>query len=326
MAAQHITTNKKDYGKVAVLMGGWSAEREVSLNGGSAVLNALKRQNVDCVAIDVKKDTVISQIDKSDFDIAFNMLHGRGGEDGVIQAILELKAKPYTGSNVLASALTMDKIKTKQLFDGVGLPTPRFAVITEDSNFDYIASSLGLPLVVKPVLEGSSLGMSIVEESGELYKAYLTAAKFRSSVMAETYIEGVEYTATILGRNVLPIIRLDTPRKFYDYVAKYEASDTNYICPCGLDEQMETQLKNLALSAFDATGACGWGRVDLFLDQQNKPWIIEINTVPGMTDHSLVPMSAAQDGINFDQLVLSILDEAMNTKYRAEVENENQSE
>jgi D-alanine-D-alanine ligase len=325
---RHIkfTNSQRSYGKVAVLMGGWSAEREVSLNGGSAVLNALKRQNIECVAIDVKKETILSQIENCDFDIAFNMLHGRGGEDGVIQAVLELKAIPYTGSNVLASAITMDKVKTKQLLDGVGLPTPRFSIMTEGSNFDYIASSIGLPLVVKPALEGSSLGMSIVEDSSELYNAFLTASRFCSSVMAETYIEGIEYTATILERNVLPLIRLDTPRKFYDYVAKYEATDTNYICPCGLDDEIEAQLKNLALSAFDATGASGWGRVDMFLDLHNKPWIIEINTVPGMTDHSLVPMAAAQEGISFDELVLLILDDALSRKSSAEVENESQSE
>ncbi|MFV2059813.1 MAG: D-alanine--D-alanine ligase [Gammaproteobacteria bacterium] len=329
MSVQNLNNNFKSnpdhYGKVVVLMGGWSAEREVSLNGGSAVLNALKRQNIECAAIDVKKETAISQIENCEYDIAFNMLHGRGGEDGVIQALLELKAKPYTGSNVIASALTMDKIKTKQLLDGIGLPTPGFAIMTEDSDFEYIASSLGLPLVVKPALEGSSVGMSIVEDASELYGAYVTASRFCTNVMAERYIDGAEYTATILGHEALPLIRLDTPRKFYDYVAKYEATDTNYYCPCGLDDVIEMQLNNLALSVFDATGASGWGRVDLFLDQQNKPWIIEINTVPGMTDHSLVPMAAEQAGIDFDKLVLLILDEALNEECKAEVENESQS-
>jgi len=312
-----------DYGKVVVLMGGWSAEREVSLNGGSAVLKALTKQNIDCVAIDVKRDKVSSQIENCDYDVAFNMLHGRGGEDGVIQALLELKNKPYTGSGVMASAITMDKVITKQLLDGIGLPTPRFAIITEDSDFDLIASTLGLPIVVKPALEGSSVGMSIVEEVSEFYEAYITASRFCTSVMAETYIDGVEYTATILGNNCLPIIRLDTPRKFYDYVAKYEATDTSYQCPCGLDAEKETQLKNLALSAFKATGASGWGRVDLFIDQQDKPWIIEINTVPGMTDHSLVPMAAAAQGIEFEELVLMILDEALINETKAEVLDEN---
>lgn len=320
--------NKKlnnNYGKVVVLMGGWSAEREVSLNGGSAVLKALQTQNIDCVAIDVKKEEVSTQLDNCDYDIAFNMLHGRGGEDGIIQALLELKGKPYTGSDVLASALTMDKVKTKQLFDGVGLPTPRFEIMNENSNFEYIASNIGLPLVVKPALEGSSIGMSIVEEARDLYKAYKLASQYCTSVMAEVYINGKEYTATILGNKVLPIIRLDTPRKFYDYVAKYEASDTNYFCPCGLDFDKEAALKNLALSAFNATGASGWGRVDLFVDQQDKPWLIEINTVPGMTDHSLVPMSAVQDGIEFSQLVLKILDEALKNGAKVEVISENQS-
>ncbi|MFV1982414.1 MAG: D-alanine--D-alanine ligase [Thiohalomonadales bacterium] len=317
--------HKKDYGKVVVLMGGWSGEREVSLNGGRAVLKALTKQKINCIALDVKKNTVLSQIENCDFDIAFNMLHGRGGEDGTIQALLELKAKPYTGSDVLSSAITMDKIKTKQLFNGVGLPTPGFEVITQDSNFDFIASSIGLPLVVKPALEGSSLGMSIVEENSEFYEAYITASRFCKSVMAETYINGIEYTATILGNNVLPLIRLDTPRKFYDYIAKYEATDTNFYCPCGLNDEKESQLKNLALSAFNVTGASGWGRVDMFVDQQNKPWIIEINTVPGMTDHSLVPMAAAEDGIEFDELVLKILDEALKKENSAEVLYENQS-
>jgi len=315
-----------NYGVVAVLMGGWSAEREVSLNGGSAVFNALKKQNIDCVAIDIRKDQVLSQLESCDYDIAFNMLHGRGGEDGVIQALLELKAKPYTGSDVLASALTMDKVKTKQLLDGVGLPTPRFAILTEDSDYDYIVSSLGLPLVIKPALEGSSIGMSIVEDLSELSQAYKTAAHYCTSVMAEAFIDGIEYTATIIADSVLPIIRLDTPRQFYDYVAKYEANDTNYSCPCGLDTEKETQLKHLALSAFKACGASGWGRVDLFIDQHNKPWIIEINTVPGMTDHSLVPMAAAEQGISFESLVLRILDEALNKAKKAEVIHESQSE
>jgi len=326
MTIQHINNSKiKNYGKVMVLMGGWSAEREVSLNGGSAVLQALKNQGIDCFAVDIKKDKVISQISDSNYDVAFNMLHGRGGEDGVVQALLELNSKPYTGSGVLASALTMDKIKTKQLLEGVGLPTPAFAILTGDSDFDYVASSIGLPLVVKPALEGSSVGMSIVEESSELYDAYVTASAYCCSVMAEAYIDGKEYTATVIGSRVLPIIRLDTPRKFYDYVAKYEANDTNYFCPCGLDEAKETQLKNLVLSVFNATGATGWGRVDLFIDQQDKPWIIEINTVPGMTDHSLVPKAASAEGIDFEQLVLMILNEALIKESVAEVANENQS-
>ncbi|VAW99163.1 D-alanine--D-alanine ligase [hydrothermal vent metagenome] len=328
MTIENINKNnntRNDYGKVVVLMGGWSAEREVSLNGGSAVVDALQKQDIDCVALDIKKSEVFSQISNCEYDIAFNMLHGRGGEDGIIQALLELKSKPYTGSDVSASAITMDKVKTKQLLEGVGLPTPSFAVITEESDLEYIASSLGLPLVVKPALEGSSFGMSIVEEVSEFYDAYVLASDFCSSVMAEAFIEGIEYTATILGDDVLPIIRLETPRKFYDYVAKYEATDTHYFCPAGLDNNEEEQLKNLALSAFKACGAIGWGRVDLFIDQDNKPWIIEINTVPGMTDHSLVPMSAAQAGINFETLVLMILDEALKKEKYAEVVNENQS-
>jgi len=325
MTIHPINTNN-DYGKVVVLMGGWSGEREVSLNGGSAVLKALKNKNIDSFAIDVKKDKIMTQLENCDYDIAFNMLHGRGGEDGVIQALLELKAKPYTGSDIIGSSITMDKVKTKQLFDGVGLPTPRFAIITEDSDFDFVTSSIGLPLVVKPALEGSSLGMSIVDDVSELYDAYVTASRFCDSVMAEAYIDGIEYTAAIIGERVLPIIRLDTPRKFYDYVAKYEATDTNYHCPCGLDEEKEMQLRHLALSAFKITGASGWGRVDLFIDQQNKPWIIEVNTVPGMTDHSLVPIAAKQAGIDFDEFVLMVLDEALKQENKAEVINESQSE
>ncbi len=326
MTIEQINNKQNNnYGKVVVLMGGWSAEREVSLNGGSAVLKALKKRNIDCVAIDVKKENILSQLDNCEFDIAFNMLHGRGGEDGVIQAVLELKSKPYTGSGVMASAITMDKVKTKQLLEGVGLPTPGFTIITEDSDFEYIASSMGLPLVIKPALEGSSVGMSIVEDVSEFYDAYLLASRYCRSVMAETYIDGIEYTATIVGGLVLPLIRLDTPRKFYDYVAKYEATDTHYQCPCGLDEETETQLKHLALSAFNASDAQGWGRVDLFVDKAGKPWIIEINTVPGMTDHSLAPMSAAQLGIEFDELVVMILDEAIKDQKNAEVAYENQS-
>lgn len=302
------------YGKVAVLMGGWSAEREISLKSGSAVLEALTRQAVDCVGIDLQLDKVCQQLGSSDFSIAFNMLHGRGGEDGLVQAVLEILKIPYTGSNILASSLTMDKEKSKLVMLGAGLPTPKFLLIegsSENINLDNesIIASLGLPLVVKPVLEGSSVGMSIVHHSEDLQAAIVKAFKYDCDVLLESFIKGIEYTISIVGDEVLPVIRVETPREFYDYAAKYEVNDTKFLCPCGLDEEKESQLKQLAHAVFKTLGARGWGRVDLFVDDNNKPWIIELNTVPGMTDHSLVPIAAKAKGIGFDELVIRILDE-----------------
>ena len=303
------STTQHAFGKVAVLMGGWSAEREISLQSGRAVLNALQQSNVDAYGIDVDHG-IASVLSQGEYDKAFIMLHGRGGEDGTMQGLLGTMGIAYTGSGVLGSALAMDKLRSKQIWKATGLPTPAYVVLDSVESCNHAVESLGLPLIVKPVLEGSSIGMSKVEHGDEMVPAWDLARACEGEVIAEKWIEGKEYTAAILGRRVLPMIRLETQRKFYDYVAKYEASDTQYICPCGLDETIETELGQLMLNAFDAVGASGWGRVDFMMDVDNRAWLIEVNTVPGMTDHSLVPMAARQAGFGFDDLVLEILGNA----------------
>lgn len=296
----------KDFGKVAVLMGGRSAEREISLRSGNAVLQALRQRGVDAHGVD-SGDDVIEQLRVGSFDRTFIALHGRGGEDGVIQGALETIGMPYTGSGVLGSALGMDKLRCKRLWQSAGLPTPDYELLHADTDFAHVAGRLHLPLIVKPVHEGSSIGMSRVEQMPALADAYAQAARFDREVIAERWVHGAEYTAAILGHEALPLIRLETPNAFYDFEAKYQADTTRYHCPCGLPPEQERQLQQLALQAFDVCGASGWGRVDLLLDRDRHPWLIEINTVPGMTDHSLVPMAAKAAGISFDELVLRIL-------------------
>jgi D-alanine-D-alanine ligase len=295
----------EQYGKVAVLMGGESAERAISLKSGGAVLAALQRSGVDAQGIDVGKE-VIDQLISAAFDRAFIILHGRGGEDGVIQGALECLGLPYTGSGVLGSALGMDKHRTKAAWRGMGLPTPESVVMTQADDLGQ-ADALGYPLMIKPSAEGSSIGMSKVVSADQLQKAWEEASKYDCQVLAERWIEGAEYTTAILGDEVLPMIRLETPRQFYDYQAKYSADTTRYHCPCGLLEEQEKALRELSYKAFEAVGAHGWGRVDLIIDQTLQPWLIEVNTQPGMTDHSLVPMAAKAAGIPFDELVLRIL-------------------
>lgn len=296
----------KNYGKVAVLMGGWSAEREISLMSGQAVLNGLKECGVDAHGVDVDHD-IARVIGRGNYDSAFVVLHGRGGEDGTIQGLLEAMSVPYTGSKVLGSALAMDKLRTKQVWQAMDLPTPDYCVLDSDESCAVALQKIGLPLIVKPVLEGSSIGMSKVVNEEELVAAWEMATACGGTVIAERWVNGSEYTAAILGERVLPMIRLETPHEFYDYTAKYQSDDTQYICPCGLDEDTESSLAEVMLSAFNAVGASGWGRVDFMIDGNNQPWLIEVNTVPGMTDHSLVPMAAKQAGISFKQLVLEIL-------------------
>ncbi|ADJ27200.1 D-alanine--D-alanine ligase [Nitrosococcus watsonii] len=300
----------KAWGKVAVLMGGYSAEREISLKSGTAVLQALLRQGIEAHGIDVGKE-VLTQLSKGEFTRAFIVLHGRGGEDGVIQGALETLNLPYTGSGVLGSALTMDKLRSKQLWRGMDLPTADFSALTEDTDPAVIAADLGLPLIVKPAREGSSLGMMKVESTDALQSAYREAAIFDTAVFAERWLSGAEYTAAILADRVLPLIRLETPRVFYDFEAKYHANTTHYFCPCGLSERQEHVLQALALEAFQVLGASGWGRVDLRCDEKAHPYLLEINTVPGMTDHSLVPMAAQAAGIGFDEMVLRILESSL---------------
>ncbi|MCU7813215.1 MAG: D-alanine--D-alanine ligase [Candidatus Thiodiazotropha sp. (ex Notomyrtea botanica)] len=286
-------------------MGGDSAEREVSLNSGTAVLSALQKCGVDAHGIDVGADLPSRLVDK-DFDRAFIILHGRRGEDGVMQGALDRIGMPYTGSGVLGSALSMDKYRSKALWRGLGLPTPEAVLISQQSEL-AAADSLGYPLIIKPSREGSSIGMAKVESREALEQAWEMASRYDGMVLAERWIEGREYTTAVLQDAALPLIRLETPRSFYDYEAKYHADTTSYHCPCGLSADQEAELQALCLQAFEAVGASGWGRVDLMLDEQDRPWLIEVNTVPGMTDHSLVPMSAKVAGIDFDQLVLRIL-------------------
>jgi D-alanine-D-alanine ligase len=302
-----MTRSAAEFGKVAVLMGGRSAEREVSLRSGAAVLEGLRRRGVDAHGIDVGAG-VLRVLEAGGYDRAFIALHGRGGEDGVIQGALEVLGLPYTGSGVLGSALGMDKLRTKQLWLGSGLPTPEFAVLEDGMDLDGVVDALGLPLMVKPACEGSSIGMTKVTTRSALAPARRLAAGYDRRVFAERWIHGAEYTAAILGREPLPLIRLETPRDFYDYDAKYQAEDTRYICPCGLAPEQERELQGLALRAFEAIGASGWGRVDLLVDADLRPWLIEANTIPGMTDHSLVPMAARAAGIDFEELVWRILE------------------
>ena len=300
---------RRDFGKVAVLMGGPSAEREVSLKSGNAVLAALKRQGIEAHSIDADKST-LRLLEDGRFDRAFIALHGRWGEDGVIQGALEVLDIPYTGSGVLGSALGMDKLRTKFLWTAAGIPTPEYAVLAPGTNLDQVAVRLGLPVFVKPVREGSSLGVSKAKTAAELKTAWETAAKFDDQVIAERFIDGAEITCGILGDQVLPLIKIETDREFYDYEAKYLLDTTRYLCPCGLPAAQEREIQQLARRAFEAVGCAGWGRVDFMLDRTGRAYALEVNTVPGMTDHSLVPKAAKQAGIDFDQLVLRILETA----------------
>ena len=298
---------KKSLGRVAVLMGGWAAEREISLKSGAAVLEALCRAGVNAEGIDVKRD-ILSQLQTRQYDRAFIVLHGRGGEDGVIQAALELLQIPYTGCGVMASAISMDKLMTKRVWMGENLPTPRLEMLNAQTNFADVIESLGVPLMVKPATEGSSIGMAKVSNADDLNAAWKNAAQYDDQVFAEQWVEGDEYTCAILDQQVQPLIRLEVQNDFYDYEAKYQSNDTQYHCPCGLDEETEIELQQLALQAFLAVQGKGWGRVDMMRDKMGKTWLIEVNTVPGMTSHSLVPMAAQANGISFEQLVVKILE------------------
>ncbi len=297
------------YGKVVVLMGGNSAERDISLQSGQAVLSALQRCGVDARAIDTQVQ-LVQQLQDAQADRALIALHGRGGEDGTVQGLLELLELPYTGSGVLGSALAMDKWRTKQIWQSLRLPTPPALVVDAHSDWRAVAETLALPLIIKPALEGSSVGISKVTEVEDLPKAFEVADECASQVLAEGYIRGAEYTVAVLQDKALPLVKLETPRDFYDFAAKYEDDRTAYICPSGLPEAQEKALQDLALQAFRAIGARGWGRVDFILDTEGQPWLLEVNTVPGMTSHSLVPMAAKAAGMDFDSLVLAILQTA----------------
>ena len=298
------------FGKVAVLLGGKSAERQVSLNSGQSVLDALLRSGVNAEAFDPLTRPVT---ELTAYDRAFIVLHGRGGEDGQIQGVLDWLNIPYTGTPVQGSAIGMDKVKTKQIWQGSELPTAPYRLITADTNFNEVIDKLGLPLIIKPVHEGSSIGMSKVEKTEEFSTALSKATTHDSIVMAEQWITGSEYTVVILNGEALPVIRLEPPKDvaFYDYEAKYKRNDTQYGIPSGLSDADEKHLKELALRAFQAVGASGWGRIDAMRDEQGNFWLLEVNTVPGMTDHSLVPKAAQAIGLNFDQLCLTILEQTL---------------
>ncbi len=298
--------NTPDFGKVAVLLGGRSAERDISLKSGQAVLAALRRKNIDAHAFDPAEQPMENLL-KENFDRVFIALHGRYGEDGSVQGALELMQLPYTGSGILASALAMDKWRTKMIWQAAGIDTPRYMVLNASSSFQEAADRLGLPLIIKPAREGSTIGLSKVNNKQDFQAAYRTAAQYDSLVLAEQFIEGIELTAAILGDMPLPLVRIDVAEELYDYQAKYFSDDTRYTCPSGLPEALTSRIQTLALHAHQVLGCTGWSRLDVILNNDNQPFFLEANTSPGMTDHSLVPMAAKAIGISFDELVIQIL-------------------
>ncbi|RFC32453.1 MAG: D-alanine-D-alanine ligase [Candidatus Nitrotoga sp. SPKER] len=310
MNNQYLSPNSlssTQHGKVAVLCGGRSAEREISLKSGAAVLTALLKSGVDAEAFDPAEQD-LHKLLEGGFQRAFIALHGRLGEDGTMQGALELMNIPYTGSGVLASALAMDKWRSKLVWQAAGLPIPAYEMLDAASDLVVIVKQLGLPLFIKPANEGSSVGINKVKQASELQAAYAEAAKHDKLVIAETFISGGEYTVAILGEHALPVIKIEPANEFYDYEAKYLRNDTRYLCPAGLSQEKEAEMQRLALQGFALIGGAGWGRVDFLMDEAGQPYLLEINTVPGMTDHSLVPMAARQAGMNFEQLVLTILE------------------
>jgi len=295
------------FGRVAVLMGGNSAEREISIKSGTAVYDSLKKQGVDVVAIDVKEN-LIKALTNQKVDRVFNLVHGRGGEDGVLKGVLEQMKLPYTGSGVMASALTMDKLRTKLCWQGAGLKTPKWFVLNTGKDIDVCIEKLGFPVIVKPAQEGSSIGMSKANNKDELINALSVADKYQCDILIEAWVQGDEYTVAVIDGEALPVIRLLTANEFYDFEAKYLSNSTQYLCPCGLTQQQEQDLKDLAVDACKVVNVKGWGRVDVFIDELGEAQLIEVNTVPGMTDHSLVPMAAKAADCEFDELVWRILE------------------
>jgi D-alanine-D-alanine ligase len=300
-------TDPKDFGRVAVMLGGDSSEREISLLTGNAVLEALKRRGVDAHAFD-PRDVALAELHQQRFARVWIALHGPGGEDGTLQGALEYLGVPYTGSGVMGSAIGMDKLRTKRLALSNGVPTADFVVLRGPQDFEPALERLKLPLIVKPATQGSSVGMTKVDRAEDLPAAFAAAAGLEAVVFAEPWITGGEYTVAILQGAALPSIRIETPRTFYDYEAKYFRDDTRYFCPSGLSGPAEAHLASLALAAFEAAGASGWGRADFMMDDAGKPLLLEINTVPGMTGHSLVPMAARAVGIDFDELAWRVLE------------------
>lgn len=305
--AMHRATDAKEFGRVAVLLGGDSTEREISLLSGNAVLAGLKRRGVDAYAFDPRDQALPTLVDER-FDRVWIALHGPGGEDGTLQGALEYLGVPYTGSGVMGSAIGMDKLRTKRLAHAIGVATADYVVLRGQPDFEIAVERLGVPMIVKPATQGSSVGMSKVEKATDLPAAYEAAARIESAVFAEPWITGKEYTVAVLQGRALPSIRIETPKTFYDYEAKYLRDDTRYFCPSGLSVPAEQHLANLAVAAFEAVGASGWGRADFMMDTTGRPLLLEVNTIPGMTDHSLVPMAARASGIDFDELVWRVLE------------------
>jgi D-alanine-D-alanine ligase len=302
---RHVT-EAKEFGRVAVLFGGTSSEREISLKSGNACLAALQKRGVDAHAFDPAKKPLSELVHR--FDRVFIALHGPGGEDGTVQGALEFLGLPYTGSGVMGSAIGMDKLRTKRLAQAAGVPTTDYVILRSVADLENCVERLGLPLIVKPATQGSSVGMTKVEKAEQMAAAYQAASLLEPTVFAEPWITGGEYTVAILQGRALPSIRIETPATFYDYQAKYFRNDTRYSCPSGLSAEAEKHLANLALATFGAVGAEGWGRADFMMDKAGKPYLLEVNTVPGMTDHSLVPMAAKALGISFEQLVWQVLE------------------
>jgi len=308
-----VTKLEKKYGKVAVLMGGWSAEREVSLMSGGQVVAALENAGVNAEAIDVDVD-FIEALKSGGFDRAFNILHGKGGEDGVVQAALQMHGIPSTGSGILASALAMNKQKAKSICSCIGILTPNWLIVNNFQEACKAIDSLSLPVVVKPIFEGSSIGVSIVMDRSQLEDAWNSASQY-GGVMNERFIQGVEVTAAIVAGTALPLVSMDTDREFYDYHAKYEDDSTSYTCPSKLNSSQSEEIKLIALKVFSALEAYGWGRVDFIIEEDGHPYFIELNTIPGMTIHSLVPLAANQHGWSFEQLCLKILNSSFGSFY-----------
>lgn len=304
-------TDPTGFGKVGLLVGGESAEREVSLNGGAAVLAALKARGVNVELFDGSRG-LFKAIEEGRIDRVFNLVHGPGGEDGTIQGALELMKVPVTGAGLLGSALSMDKVRSKWIWERQGINTPPFTLLEPgDSLADEFVLEWGLPLFVKPAGLGSSIGITKVKQHEHLDAAIALAREYSEDVIVEPEIRGNEYFAGILADQTLPLIHIETPREFYDYTAKYESDDTQYFCPCGLPPEIEEELKSLSLQAFHALDCSGWGRVDFILDEGGRAWFLEVNTTPGMTSHSLVPQAAAQIGIGFEELVWRILETSL---------------
>ncbi|WP_064087440.1 D-alanine--D-alanine ligase [Eikenella corrodens] len=301
----------KQFGKVAVLNGGFSSEREVSLDSGAAVLAALQSRGIDAHRFDPKEQDIL-QLKAQGFQVAFNVLHGTYGEDGTVQALLDSIGIPYTGCGMAASALGMDKYRCKLIWQALGLPVPDFAVLHDDTDFAAVEAELGLPMFVKPAAEGSSVGVVKVKQPGELPKVYreLRERHLHGEIIAERFIDGGEYTCAVLGQQALPSIRIIPATEFYDYDAKYFRDDTVYQCPSDLDAAGEAKIRRLAKAGFEAIGGRGWGRVDFLRSQNGKLYLLEINTVPGMTSHSLVPKAAAQTGLDFADLCVEVLSHA----------------